>query len=266
MKTSPEGKRMRKVLLSFLSAVAAFSTGYSTTKVSALGVGGNDFLNVDPLHVVWKSPFMGPGSATIAQGQIQDPHGNIELRWSKDLACRVELLTLDPSGSGELPQHDVVIWPVPFENGTVLLVKAFFPLLNSKRPLAVIKVGIVESRNLLAPLGASGFPETSPAHQEMSQVSFGGQYEQDEEKYQKGSCNTDGTAYNFLWKKEKRGSYSLFSSDKGAGYQLIPLFEGEIAFIFEKRDTVLNGFHVSYLRYCGKMIARDLFAGFEKLK
>jgi len=216
--------------------------------------------------ILWEAPVLESG-ITIIDGRVRNIQGSLELEWIVDASMKAELQTYDSSGSAELPMHEVRIWPVSLADGTALLAKEFYPLLNSRQPVSVKVVGIVQSENLFAPLGLVEIPLGSMSHHEMARITFGRQYESQGTKVMEGVIAHQGGTRRLLWQKALNGSFQVVSVEKGMEIPLIPMLDKKsaTAFIFEKRSVELQGIGIDYLWYVGKTVLDDFLEGFRRL-
>ena len=248
--------------------IILYITNCATLRVYAMAVPESDFasaLEAVP-SISWETSAVESGTTTT-DGYVRFPQGSLELTWGVDDSGKAQLYTLDPSGSAELPPHAVRIHPVLLVDGTALLAKEFFPLLNSKQPVSVKIVGTVESVNLLAPLELIETPQGSTTHHRLSRATFGEQREIKGMKVQEGMISYSGGSLNLLWKNKSDGSYTLALVDEGLEIPLIPMLDKKsaTAFIFEIRTAEVHGLRLDYLWYVGKTSLDDLLEGFLRL-
>ena len=263
-----ENRYRNTISMLALVFIILFFLGVTTPGVSAMAIRESDFRSYprSVQAITWEASIVESGITTI-DGYVRFPQGGLELTWTVDASGNARLYTLDPSGSAELPPHTVRIHPVLFDDGTTLLAKEFFPLLNSRQPVSVKIVGAVEAANLLAPLELIEIPQGSTNHHALSRITFGNQYEIKGKKVQEGMISYIGGSLNLLWQKYPDGSYKLASVDQGLEIPLIPMLDKKsaTAYIFEIKTAEAQGFGIDYLRYVGKTALDELLEGFSQL-
>lgn len=248
--------------------IILFLLGVTTSGVSAMAIRENDFRSYprSVQAITWDASIVESGITTIS-GIVRFPQGVLELAWIVDASLKARLQTLDPSGSAELPPHPVRIRPVLLADGTSLLAKDFYPLLNSRQPISVKVVGIVDSKELFAPLDLVEIPLGSVNYHELSGITYGQQHENYSVKIQEGILAHKSGPMSLLWQKAPHGSYNLAVVKEGLEIPLVPLLDtkNSTAYIFEERSTDVQGIRIDYLVYMGKTALDVLLEGFRRL-
>lgn len=242
---------------------------FTTSQIYAMAIRESDFRSYprSVQAIVWDASIVESSVTTIISGLVRFPQGTLELAWIVDASQKARLQTLDPSGSAELPPHPVTIWPVLLADGTALLAKEFFPLFNSRQPVSVKVLGIVDSKELFAPLDLVEIPPGSVNYHELSGITYGQQYENHSVKIQEGILAHKRDPMSLLWQKAPHGSYKLAAVKEGLEIPLITLLDtkNSTAYIFEESSADAQGIRIDYLLYMGKTALDVLLEGFTRL-
>lgn len=251
-----------------LAAIILFLLICPTSRVFAMAMPESDFSTYprSVQSIAWDVPIVESGITTFS-GLVRFSQGGLELAWTVDAAGRARLHTLDPSGSAELPPQPVKVHPVLLADGTALLAKEFYPLLNSRQPVSVKLVGIVDSEDLLAPLGLIEVPLGSASYHLAAGITYRQLYESHGVRIQEGVIALRNGSRSLLWQKTLDGSYKLAAVKEEVEIPLIPLLDSKkaTAYLFEESAVDAQSIRVDYLLYMGKTALDVLLEGFNRL-
>lgn len=223
--------------------------------------------------ITWQKPYK-DNNDTIIIGSVKAGFGKFEFRWIIRHDETVKIITLESSGSGELPPMEKKILLLVLDTGNTILFQEWLPLVNVKEPYAIRPIAKVSTSDLFSLLPKVKTPPTSTINQKIYKVKWSKTFLKNEIKYLQGAVKASFGTLNIYWKKGKEHPLELITLESpGAGE--LPLMEMKlfpwmdeskgITIIFQERMPQLNQGNISYLWPLTAVKTSDFISGFKRL-
>ena len=224
--------------------------------------------------ISWKKPATDK-EETITAGSIKAGFGTFVFQWVTDAGGRTALVTMESSGSAELPPIRRSVLPMVTGNKTTLLFLERFPLLNGREPSRLSLIASVSTAELFSVLPAGKLPPASPSIENASPLLWGEISMKKGANFLPGTLSASFGKLNILWKKTGSGVPALILEESLGAGELPPVESPLYAWmeessgttmIFQQRQAQLNQKFVPHLWALARVKTDELMEGFRRLE
>ncbi|HEX2952706.1 MAG TPA: hypothetical protein VHR47_01830 [Bacillota bacterium] len=221
--------------------------------------------------LLWQKPVQ-KADMTVINGSTQADFGSFQIYWALAPKKAARLMTLESSGSGELPPRPkpVLLWVR--SDGTTLLFKEWLPLLNEIGPTSLRSITCVSTKTLFSVIPDDQSPAVSPLSKKTASIRWKKFIQKDGAKYLPGSLKTTAGRFDLSWKKVSGHMPEFIAitassnggpeSDESALYLWMDPNQN-LAAIFQ--DKILDPSGVAFLQPIAVVSRSKLLAAFRKI-
>jgi hypothetical protein len=222
--------------------------------------------------IIWQKPFQ-ENSTTIIPGSLRTGSGLLEIRWIIPAKGIARLITMESSGSAELPPREkrLLLW-VGKSNSTVLFQKQF-PLANIKEPVMIRPVVAVSTKDLFSVLPKTKLPPVAKPDKTPKTITWESLHTKGDTLYLPGSLQASFGRLNIYWRKKGTGIPELITLESRGSGELssrevsLYIWKDEkqgFSTLFQERYPLLNQGLTSYLWPLAVVRTDELMDGFQK--
>jgi len=223
------------------------------------------------MKISWQQPVK-KNDYTIIPGYAKADFGRFEFRWIIKPGGVSKLITLEPSGSSELPLVEKKVLPLVLSDGNTLLFQERPSLLNEKKPLRICAITSVSTLDLFSVFPVVKLPPSCIISKTSNHIKWDNVFSKNGVKYLQGYTKSSFGSLNLLWKKEgSRNPELVVVESPGAGElpavetKLLPWIDeaSGLTVICQERFPQLNQGYCSYLWCLTTVKTSELLWGFN---
>lgn len=224
--------------------------------------------------ISWHPAFQENG-ATIIPGSVQVDFGRLEIRWIIPAKGIARLVTMEPSGSAELPPREKKLLLWAGKRGSIVLFQEWLPLLNVKELAVIRPVVTVSTTDLFSVLPKTKLPPVAKLDKTPQTIAWERSYVKGDTMYLPGSLRASFGRLNIYWRKRSAGIPELITVESSGSGELPPrevrlyIWADEkdgSSTIFQERQPLLNQGITSYLWPLATVRTDELMAGFRQME